>query len=190
MYVTFGTKSTLLGFVFMFSDLPKRMRNLAYIDCISKLINCGITHGSIRCGSEGVESEADPTHFANIVVVTGEVVDIVGLNHDAQRNGGQKILDIQDENGIINFGVKGGLDQEKTPFNIEKLLLSVQATISHKLIFTWVLLSNFPTLFDCGTSFTYLINHACTRLTESFHSRIQDKQHASDPRIPFEYFMI
>lgn len=45
----------------------------------------------------------------------------------------------------------------------------------------------FTALFDSGTSFTYLVDPTYTRLTESFHSQVQDRQHRSDSRIPFEY---
>ncbi|KAL8102598.1 aspartyl protease family protein 1-like isoform X1 [Apium graveolens] len=93
----------------------------------------------------------------------------------------------QDGNGRIDFGDKGSLDQEETPFNMEQLHPSYNITLTQIRVGTTLINLNFPALFDSGTSFTYLINPAYTRLTESFHSQIQDKRRASDPRIPFEY---
>lgn len=45
----------------------------------------------------------------------------------------------------------------------------------------------FTALFDSGTSFTYLVDPTYSRLSESFHSQVEDRQRPSDSRIPFEY---
>ncbi|XP_017246693.1 aspartyl protease family protein 1 [Daucus carota subsp. sativus] len=93
----------------------------------------------------------------------------------------------QDGNGRIDFGDKGSLDQEETPFDVAKFHPSYNITLTQIRVGTTLINLDFPALFDSGTSFTYLINPAYKRLTESFHSQIQDKRRAADPRIPFEY---
>lgn len=45
----------------------------------------------------------------------------------------------------------------------------------------------FTALFDSGTSFTYLIDPAYTKLSRSFDSQIKDTRRPADTRIPFEY---
>jgi hypothetical protein len=45
----------------------------------------------------------------------------------------------------------------------------------------------FSTIFDTGTSFTYLADPAYTYITQSFHAQVHANRHAADSRIPFEY---
>nr|GMC65855.1 aspartyl protease family protein 1 isoform X1 [Ipomoea batatas] len=90
--------------------------------------------------------------------------------------------------GRINFGDKGSLDQEETPFNLNPLHSPrYNVSVAQIRVGTNIIDSEFAALFDTGTSFTYLEDPPYTKLTESFHSQIQDPQYALDPRIPFEY---
>ncbi|XP_019172222.1 PREDICTED: aspartyl protease family protein 1 isoform X2 [Ipomoea nil] len=89
--------------------------------------------------------------------------------------------------GRINFGDKGSLDQEETPFNLNPLHPRYNVSVAQIRVGTNIIDSEFAALFDTGTSFTYLEDPSYTKLTESFHSQIQDARYALDPRIPFEY---
>ncbi|KAM7516098.1 hypothetical protein LguiA_005681 [Lonicera macranthoides] len=93
----------------------------------------------------------------------------------------------RDGTGRINFGDKGSLDQEETPFNLNELHPAYNISVTQVRVGTTLVDLDFTALFDSGTSFTYLIDTVYTRLTESFHSQARDKQLPSDPRIPFEY---
>ncbi|CAK9187626.1 unnamed protein product [Ilex paraguariensis] len=94
----------------------------------------------------------------------------------------------RDGTGRINFGDKGSLDQEETPFNIDPLRSpTYNIAVTQIRVGTTLIDLDFTALFDSGTSFTYLVDPPYTRLSESFHSQAQDKQRTPDPRIPFEY---
>lgn len=92
-----------------------------------------------------------------------------------------------DGTGRIRFGDKGSLDQEETPLNMNPSHPTYNITVSETRIGTTLLDLEFSALFDSGTSFTYLVDPAYTELTESFHLQTQDRRHAPDQRIPFEY---
>nr|DAD46716.1 TPA_asm: hypothetical protein HUJ06_016653 [Nelumbo nucifera] len=85
--------------------------------------------------------------------------------------------------GRISFGDKGSSDQEETPFNIDQLHPMYNISITQMRVGTSIIDTNLSALFDSGTSFTYLVDPAYTRLTES----AQDRRRPPDPRIPFEY---
>ncbi|KAK6924534.1 hypothetical protein RJ641_010734, partial [Dillenia turbinata] len=73
--------------------------------------------------------------------------------------------------GRISFGDTGSPDQEETASNYQE-----------ETAF------NFNALLQVsGTSCTYLDDPYYTRLSESFHSQIQDTHRPADPSIPFEY---
>ncbi|KAK3037142.1 hypothetical protein RJ639_031029 [Escallonia herrerae] len=93
----------------------------------------------------------------------------------------------RDGTGRINFGDKGSLDQEETPFNVNSLHPTYNISVTQIRVGTTLIDSDFTCLFDSGTSFTYLVDPPYTRLSESFHSQAQDKRRPPDPRIPFEY---
>ncbi|KAI3995681.1 hypothetical protein MKX01_031454 [Papaver californicum] len=91
-----------------------------------------------------------------------------------------------DEVGRINFGYKGSLDQDETPFNLGQpnyevsvSQLSVEKNLSDLL--------DFSAVFDSSTSFTQLNDPAYTALCESFDAQTVHKRRPSDPRNPFEY---
>ncbi|KAL2662461.1 hypothetical protein GLYMA_02G045000v4 [Glycine max] len=89
--------------------------------------------------------------------------------------------------GRISFGDKGSFDQDETPFNLNPSHPTYNITVTQVRVGTTVIDVEFTALFDSGTSFTYLVDPTYTRLTESFHSQVQDRRHRSDSRIPFEY---
>ncbi|KAK3014994.1 hypothetical protein RJ639_007247 [Escallonia herrerae] len=93
----------------------------------------------------------------------------------------------RDETGRINFGDKGSLDQEETPFNVNSLHPTYNISVTQIRVGTTLIDSDFTCLFYSGTSFTYLVDPPYTRLSESFHSQAQDKRRPPDPRIPFKY---
>ncbi|XP_028207546.1 aspartyl protease family protein 1-like isoform X3 [Glycine soja] len=89
--------------------------------------------------------------------------------------------------GRISFGDKGSFDQDETPFNLNPSHPTYNITVTQVRVGTTLIDVEFTALFDSGTSFTYLVDPTYTRLTESFHSQVQDRRHRSDSRIPFEY---
>ncbi|KAA8532017.1 hypothetical protein F0562_006841 [Nyssa sinensis] len=89
--------------------------------------------------------------------------------------------------GRINFGDKGSLDQEETPFNVNPLHPTYNITITQTRVGTTLIDLDTMALFDSGTSFTYLFDPLYTRLSESFHFQAQDRRHPPVPGIPFEY---
>ncbi|RDY06631.1 Aspartyl protease family protein 1, partial [Mucuna pruriens] len=89
--------------------------------------------------------------------------------------------------GRISFGDKGSFDQDETPFNLNPSHPTYNISVTEVRVGTTLIDGEFTALFDSGTSFTYLVDPAYTRLTESFHSQVQDKRRPSDSRIPFEY---
>ncbi|KAI3451400.1 hypothetical protein Pfo_008065 [Paulownia fortunei] len=96
----------------------------------------------------------------------------------------------QDGTGRINFGDKGSLDQEQTPFNMNSFHPTYNVNVTEVRVGTTVIDSEFTALFDSGTSFTYLVDPPYTMLSDSFHSHVRDKRRPPDPRIPFEYCYI
>ncbi|KAI5684016.1 hypothetical protein M9H77_05244 [Catharanthus roseus] len=95
----------------------------------------------------------------------------------------------RDGTGRISFGDKGSIDQEETPFNVNPLqkVPTYNITIAQIRVGVNLFDIEFTALFDSGTSFTYLGDPAYSKLSQSFHSQIQDKRHPPDARIPFEY---
>ncbi|KAL2333839.1 hypothetical protein Fmac_015052 [Flemingia macrophylla] len=89
--------------------------------------------------------------------------------------------------GRISFGDKGSFDQDETPFNLNPSHPTYNITVTEVRVGTTIMDVEFTALFDSGTSFTYLVDPTYTRLTESFHSQVQDRRRPSDSRIPFEY---
>ncbi|KAH6784590.1 Eukaryotic aspartyl protease family protein [Perilla frutescens var. hirtella] len=93
----------------------------------------------------------------------------------------------KDGTGRINFGDKGSLDQEESPFNINSFHPTYNVNVTQVRVGTLVLNSEFSALFDSGTSFTYLADPFYTMLSDSFHLQIRDLQRPPDLRVPFEY---
>jgi hypothetical protein len=89
--------------------------------------------------------------------------------------------------GRISFGDKGSLDQDETPFNLNPSHPTYNITINQVRVGTTLIDVEFTALFDSGTSFTYLVDPTYSRLSESFHSQVEDRRRPSDSRIPFEY---
>ncbi|KAL8472484.1 hypothetical protein ACS0TY_029628 [Phlomoides rotata] len=96
----------------------------------------------------------------------------------------------QDGTGRINFGDKGTLDQEETPFNMNAFHPVYNVNVTQVQVGTTVLDSEFTALFDSGTSFTYLVDPLYTIFSDSFHSHVRDARRHPDPRMPFEYCYI
>ncbi|KAL7143719.1 hypothetical protein ABFS83_08G211100 [Erythranthe nasuta] len=96
----------------------------------------------------------------------------------------------QDGKGRINFGDKGSLDQEETPFNMNSLHPTYNVNVNQVRVGTTVLDLIFTAVFDSGTSFTYLVDPSYTMLSDSFHLHVRDKRRPPDPRMPFEYCYI
>ncbi|XP_071914520.1 aspartyl protease family protein 1-like isoform X3 [Coffea arabica] len=92
-----------------------------------------------------------------------------------------------DGTGRINFGDKGSLDQEETPFNVNPLHPTYNISVVQIRVGTALIDSEFTALFDSGTSFTYLVDPAYSMILENFHLQARDKRHLPDARIPFEY---
>ncbi|XP_062101889.1 aspartyl protease family protein 1 [Humulus lupulus] len=93
----------------------------------------------------------------------------------------------QDGVGRISFGDKGSPDQEETPFNLNPSHPTYNISVTQIRVGTTLFDVDLAALFDSGTSFTYLVDPAYTRLSESFHSQVHDRRRQSDSRIPFEY---
>ncbi|XP_072956238.1 aspartyl protease family protein 1-like isoform X1 [Typha angustifolia] len=89
--------------------------------------------------------------------------------------------------GRISFGDQGSSDQEETPLHIEQLHPTYNISITGMTIGNSSVIVEFSTLFDTGTSFTYLADPAYKYLTDSFNAHVQESRHAPDSRIPFEY---
>lgn len=89
--------------------------------------------------------------------------------------------------GRITFGDKGSSDQGETPFNIRRLHPTYNISINQISVGEKTTDLNFSAIFDTGTSFTYLNDPVYTAITESFNSQAQDKRHAANSRIPFEF---
>ncbi|PIN17239.1 Aspartyl protease [Handroanthus impetiginosus] len=96
----------------------------------------------------------------------------------------------QDGTGTINFGDKGSLDQEETPFSMNSVHPTYNVNVTQVRVGTTVLDSKFTALFDSGTSFTYLVDPSYTMLSETFHSHVRDIRRPPDPRVPFEFCYI
>lgn len=93
----------------------------------------------------------------------------------------------QDGTGRISFGDKGSSEQEQTPFNVDPLHPTYNITVTQSRVGTTLIDLDLTALFDTGTSFTYLVDPAYSRFSESFHSQVKDRRRPPDPRIPFEY---
>ncbi|CAL5033350.1 unnamed protein product [Urochloa decumbens] len=89
--------------------------------------------------------------------------------------------------GRISFGDQGSSDQEETPLDINQQHPTYAISITGISIGNNVRDMEFSTIFDTGTSFTYLADPAYTYITQSFHSQVQANRHPADSRIPFEY---
>ncbi|GLT82589.1 hypothetical protein SLE2022_009520 [Rubroshorea leprosula] len=88
--------------------------------------------------------------------------------------------------GRISFGDKGSPDKNETPFNLNPSCPTYNISATQIRVGTALIDAEFTALFDSGTSFTYLVDPAYSRLSENFHSQASDK-HSPDSRIPFEY---
>ncbi|KAL6650464.1 hypothetical protein ACP70R_009389 [Stipagrostis hirtigluma subsp. patula] len=89
--------------------------------------------------------------------------------------------------GRISFGDQGSSDQEETPLDINQKHPTYAITIAGITIGNNPIDLELSTIFDTGTSFTYLADPAYTYITQSFHAQVQANRHAADSRIPFEY---
>lgn len=89
--------------------------------------------------------------------------------------------------GRISFGDQGSSDQAETPLDINQQHPTYAITISGITIGKNPTDLDFITIFDTGTSFTYLADPAYSYITQSFHAQVQANRHATDSRIPFEY---
>ncbi|CAL5033351.1 unnamed protein product [Urochloa decumbens] len=88
---------------------------------------------------------------------------------------------------MLGFGDQGSSDQEETPLDINQQHPTYAISITGISIGNNVRDMEFSTIFDTGTSFTYLADPAYTYITQSFHSQVQANRHPADSRIPFEY---
>ncbi|KAJ4964243.1 hypothetical protein NE237_024182 [Protea cynaroides] len=89
--------------------------------------------------------------------------------------------------GRISFGDKGSPDQEETDFNLNKLHPMYNISVIQMRVGTSLIDTDFSTLVDSGTSFTYLVDPAYARLSESFDLQAEDRRRPPDSRLPFEY---
>ncbi|OWM66475.1 hypothetical protein CDL15_Pgr013692 [Punica granatum] len=89
--------------------------------------------------------------------------------------------------GRINFGDKGSIDQDETPFNFNPLHPTYNISVTQIRVGMTMIDVNISALFDSGTSFTYMVDPLYSRLVKGFHSQVQDRQRPPDSRIPFEY---
>ncbi|KAL6839797.1 hypothetical protein ACP4OV_030485 [Aristida adscensionis] len=89
--------------------------------------------------------------------------------------------------GRISFGDQGSSDQEETSLDINQQHPTYAITITGIAIGNNPIDLEFTTIFDTGTSFTYLADPAYTYITQNFHAQVQANRHAADTRIPFEY---
>uniref|UniRef100_A0A804HMI7 Peptidase A1 domain-containing protein n=1 Tax=Musa acuminata subsp. malaccensis TaxID=214687 RepID=A0A804HMI7_MUSAM len=88
--------------------------------------------------------------------------------------------------GRINFGDKGSLDQEETPFNIDNRGF-YNISITGMEVGNTSIDSDFSVIVDSGTSFTYLPDPVYTKFTESFNAQVQENRHKPDNSLPFEF---
>ncbi|KAK3142949.1 hypothetical protein QOZ80_4BG0354850 [Eleusine coracana subsp. coracana] len=89
--------------------------------------------------------------------------------------------------GRISFGDQGSSDQEETPLDINPQHPTYVISISRITVGNNPMDLEFSTIFDTGTSFTYLADPAYTYISQSFHAQVQVNRHVPDSRIPFEY---
>ncbi|KAI4375434.1 hypothetical protein MLD38_013299 [Melastoma candidum] len=89
--------------------------------------------------------------------------------------------------GRINLGDRGSEDQNETPLNMDPSRPSYNVTIYQIRVGTTLMDLNITSIFDSGTSFTYLTEPAYRSLSESFDSQIQDARRHRNSVIPFEY---
>ncbi|CAL9153110.1 unnamed protein product [Musa hybrid cultivar] len=88
--------------------------------------------------------------------------------------------------GRINFGDKGSLDQEETPFNIDNRGF-YNISITGMEVGNTSIDSDFSVIVDSGTSFTYLPDPVYTKFTESFNAQVQENRRKPDNSLPFEF---
>ncbi|XP_062144425.1 aspartyl protease family protein 1-like [Alnus glutinosa] len=89
--------------------------------------------------------------------------------------------------GRITFGNNGSSDQKETPFNVRQSHPTYNISITQITVGKNSSKLGFSAIFDSGTSFTALTDPAYTFISESFNSNVQEKRHASDSQLPFEY---
>ncbi|KAL0543447.1 hypothetical protein IC582_018543 [Cucumis melo] len=89
--------------------------------------------------------------------------------------------------GRINFGDKGSLEQEETPFNLNQLHPNYNITVTSIRVGTTLIDADITALFDSGTSFSYFTDPIYSKLSASFHAQTRDGRLPPNPRIPFEY---
>lgn len=68
--------------------------------------------------------------------------------------------------GRISFGDKGSPDQEETPFNVNPAHPTYNVTVTQARVGTMLIDVEFTALFDSGTSFTYMVDPAYSRVSE------------------------
>ncbi|GAA0153682.1 aspartic protease [Lithospermum erythrorhizon] len=88
--------------------------------------------------------------------------------------------------GRMVFGDKSSTDGE-TSFNIHPLHPTYNVSLAKIDVGRKIIDINFSTIFDSGTSFTYLNDPAYTVITENFNSQVQEARHKADSTIPFDY---
>ncbi|KAJ3679906.1 hypothetical protein LUZ60_016184 [Juncus effusus] len=89
--------------------------------------------------------------------------------------------------GRISFGDRGTADQMETDLHVYPNHPTYNITINGASVGNVYEDFEFNTLFDTGTSFTYLADPAYTFLTENFNRQIEAARRAPDSRIPFDY---
>ncbi|XP_065014817.1 aspartyl protease family protein 1-like isoform X1 [Musa acuminata AAA Group] len=92
-----------------------------------------------------------------------------------------------DGTGRIHFGDKGSLDQQETPFVIDKSFASYMINITGATVGNDSITAILSALVDSGTSFTYLADPLYTKLTQSFKAQVQEQRLNPDPDVPFEF---
>ncbi|XP_078166863.1 eukaryotic aspartyl protease family protein isoform X2 [Carex rostrata] len=93
----------------------------------------------------------------------------------------------QDGFGRISFGDQGTSDQDETPLHINQVHPTYNISITGVVVGNTSEDVEFNTLFDTGTSFTYLANPTYSFLTDNFNAQTDAIRHGPDPRVPFEY---
>ncbi|KAF0891176.1 hypothetical protein E2562_006535 [Oryza meyeriana var. granulata] len=89
--------------------------------------------------------------------------------------------------GRISFGDQGRSDHEETPLDVNPQHPTYTISITKITVGNSLTDMEFSTIFDTGTSFTYLADPAYTYITQTFHAQVHANRHAADSRIPFEY---
>ncbi|KAJ1701867.1 hypothetical protein LUZ63_001646 [Rhynchospora breviuscula] len=89
--------------------------------------------------------------------------------------------------GRISFGDQGTSDQDETPLHINQVHPTYNISITGVVVGNTSENVEFSSLFDTGTSFTYLANPTYSFFTNNFNAQIDAIRHEPDTRVPFEY---